>query len=734
MSSRYRFGPFELDAAEHSLRAHGRPVTLTHRAFDTLLYLVCHPGRLVTRDELIGAVWGEAIVEEGNLHWTISAVRRALAQESAETFIETARGLGYRFLAPVEVVADSPAEAPASSAAAPEEPLVSSRAGWRLWLAAGLAVLLLTGLAWTVAGRRHTAASSKAAVTSGAMPAAAPARRLYTEGLEWLRRRDALAAVERLEAAVAADPASPDAWLALAQAYELLGSVRRAEDAALKAMQRSNGRPERQRLSAEAAYLRIARRQPEAADRLRRLYELSRHAFEDGLALAETQAQAGQTQEALATIAELRREHPDARDDARLIMLETDIFQGIEDYPQEIVAARKAVVAAHRQGMIQIEVRALQRLARTRLRTGSVAECGRALDELALARRKAEATGDRFLLAGVLQELGNALFDCTGSSSAEQAYREAIELYREVGALGKLPAPLYNLGSVRLKEGDLLEADRFMREALETCQAHGILCRERFLHPIGVNRMHRGELAEARRMVEEGIRLNRQLGNRNRVAEAQSFLPDLAGWSGDLAQAVELQRQVLALRQEIGVPNGIAWAHSDLAAWLAESGRGAEALEHARQAAALAVKDGETSLVAYSRASLALAHRAAGDLAAADRESARAVALLHPPRLPFASFYVWRIRAQVLLERGQLAAAEASIDEGLELARRSGMATYELEGRRLRAELALARGQSWEARRLASELAAEARAKGFGLIAQRCETVIAQANERAARG
>src|SRR4051795_10853763 len=111
MSDRYRFGLFELDASEHSLEVEGRPVALTRRAFDTLLYLVRHPGRLVTRDELIAAVWGETIVEEGNLHWTISAVRKALAQESAETWIETVRGLGYRFLGTVEAAEENAEDA-----------------------------------------------------------------------------------------------------------------------------------------------------------------------------------------------------------------------------------------------------------------------------------------------------------------------------------------------------------------------------------------------------------------------------------------------------------------------------------------------------------------------------------------------------------------------------------------------------------------------------------------------
>src|SRR5215218_9662751 len=150
MSDRYRFGPFELDAAEHSLLTQGRQLALTRRSFDTVLYLVRHPGRLVTRDELIAAVWGETIVEEGNLHWTISAVRKALAQESGETWIETVRGLGYRFLGTVEAVGeDAMPESPPPAAPVLAAP---GRRPWRLWLAAGLvAVLLATAGGWRIA-------------------------------------------------------------------------------------------------------------------------------------------------------------------------------------------------------------------------------------------------------------------------------------------------------------------------------------------------------------------------------------------------------------------------------------------------------------------------------------------------------------------------------------------------------------------------------------------------------
>src|ERR1700681_2470389 len=163
MSDRYRFGPFELVASEHSLCAHGQPVALTGRVFDTLLYLVRHPARLVTRSELIDAVWGKTIVEEGNLHWTISAVRRALAQESGEPFIETVRGLGYRFLAPVEAVAaaaSADALPPPAIAATPPR---SDRFRLKPWQAASLGAVLLILMVWTIAGWIESAAAAKGA-------------------------------------------------------------------------------------------------------------------------------------------------------------------------------------------------------------------------------------------------------------------------------------------------------------------------------------------------------------------------------------------------------------------------------------------------------------------------------------------------------------------------------------------------------------------------------------------
>ena len=226
---------------------------------------------------------------------------------------------------------------------------------------------------------------------SGVMPATPAAQRLYAEGLERLQRMDAQAAAERLEAAVKADAAFPGAWLALARTSVLLGSGRRAQEAALTAVERSAGLPERQRLAAEATYLGITGRRKEAAGEMRRLYQLSGHVFEDGIALVDLELEAGEAQEALATVAELRREHPGAGGDARLDLLEARAYLRLGDHRNQLAAAQRAVAASRRHRMVQVEVGSLRMLAFARIRTGTAAECGRAVTESQLARRKAEA-------------------------------------------------------------------------------------------------------------------------------------------------------------------------------------------------------------------------------------------------------------------------------------------------------------------------------------------------------
>src|SRR4029077_6582164 len=77
-------------------------LALTPKAFAVLHYLVTHPDRLVSKDELLDAVWPETAVTEAVLRVTIGMLRKVLGDPAqAPRFIATMPRRGYRFLAPV---------------------------------------------------------------------------------------------------------------------------------------------------------------------------------------------------------------------------------------------------------------------------------------------------------------------------------------------------------------------------------------------------------------------------------------------------------------------------------------------------------------------------------------------------------------------------------------------------------------------------------------------------------
>ncbi|MFI5306365.1 MAG: ATP-binding protein, partial [Polyangiales bacterium] len=110
---RYRFGDVELDAATYALRRGGQEVALQPKVFDVLRYLIEHRDRLVSKAELLEAVWRGDHVNESAVPWSISHARTALGQErGSKAPIETVHGRGYRFVAAVESLQSLPAPAP----------------------------------------------------------------------------------------------------------------------------------------------------------------------------------------------------------------------------------------------------------------------------------------------------------------------------------------------------------------------------------------------------------------------------------------------------------------------------------------------------------------------------------------------------------------------------------------------------------------------------------------------
>jgi len=104
MSNLYRFGEFVLDPGRHRLSRADSLVSLTPKAFDVLLFLARNPYRLVTKEELLQAAWGDTFVEEGNLTQHISHLRKALGDNSEDArLIVTIARKGYQFTGNVTV-------------------------------------------------------------------------------------------------------------------------------------------------------------------------------------------------------------------------------------------------------------------------------------------------------------------------------------------------------------------------------------------------------------------------------------------------------------------------------------------------------------------------------------------------------------------------------------------------------------------------------------------------------
>jgi len=101
----YEFGPFRVDPQKEILLRAGDPIPLTPKTFQILLVLVRHSKEVVTKDDLMKAVWPDTFVEEANLSRNIFMLRKALGSSPQDhRYILTVPGRGYRLAENVRLV------------------------------------------------------------------------------------------------------------------------------------------------------------------------------------------------------------------------------------------------------------------------------------------------------------------------------------------------------------------------------------------------------------------------------------------------------------------------------------------------------------------------------------------------------------------------------------------------------------------------------------------------------
>ena len=211
VSDRLAFGDFVLERSQQRVtHRDGTPLNLTPRHFSALLLLAEHAGQLLDKDRLMTALWPGLVVEENNLSQVVSALRRALGDDTqGSRYIQTVPRRGFRFVAAVTVPpdvdalphvplaphADLPAPTPAPVPVpllslsepiipvAPEPPPdPAKRLVLRASLAASVSAVVL-GMGWW-AWRRTAAAAASAG--QGATLAVLPFKPLVAEGRDEL--------------------------------------------------------------------------------------------------------------------------------------------------------------------------------------------------------------------------------------------------------------------------------------------------------------------------------------------------------------------------------------------------------------------------------------------------------------------------------------------------------------------------------------------------------------------
>ena len=120
----YQFGPFTVDGARYRVLRNDADLGLTPKLLDLLLHLLDHAGALVTKEELLDALWPDANVTDNALTQAVSELRQALGDEAgAPQFIKTVARRGYRFIAPVTRIDAATAAVAAPTHAATRPPV-----------------------------------------------------------------------------------------------------------------------------------------------------------------------------------------------------------------------------------------------------------------------------------------------------------------------------------------------------------------------------------------------------------------------------------------------------------------------------------------------------------------------------------------------------------------------------------------------------------------------------------
>jgi tetratricopeptide (TPR) repeat protein/tRNA A-37 threonylcarbamoyl transferase component Bud32 len=305
-------------------------------------------------------------------------------------------------------------------------------------------------------------------------------------------------------------------------------------------------------------------------------------------------------------------------------------------------------------------------------------------------------------------------------AKARGLFEQSLKIRRELGDRSGEAYALDNLGVVLRRQGDLPGAVARHGESLairrETGQKIGEVAS---LANLGSALLERGDLPGARKQLTDSLTLAQKIGNRSAAANALFGLGEVVARQGQLDQAALHHRDALETRDRLGEKGSAAESRLALAALKLEQGdtdgadtlAGQAALELGRQGAT----DGQG--LALAVAAQAAAARGDGTRARGAMDQARAL-VAHGEDLGVRLGVAVRA-ARLDAATGRQAEAATALEAARDEAQKAGLVEPRLQADLTLAEVAAAQGHTADARTRFAALAAEARAKGYGLIARK---------------
>ena len=586
-------------------------------------------------------------------------------------------------------------------------------------------------------------------------PEAAP---YYAEGISRLRTYETLQARSFLEKAVIVDPAFPFAHSALGEAWLVLGYDQKAKDEARKAFELSKSLSFEDRTSIEGRYRRIVSDWPAAMMAYQQLYKYSQ-SLDYGLKLAEVQRSAGKGQDALATLASLRKLPKPEGSDPRIDLEEAETAASLGDVKRGLTVAANAARLARSTGARLLESRSLIWSCVAHRRLGEMQSgkeaceharsiatdlddklgAARAVNNLATiagaqgnldaakglfeqALELGRSIGTQRDVAGALNNIANILATQGDLAEANRRYEEALKIEREIDFKSEIPRTLGNQGILLHQQGDLRGAQSAFEQAITAARQIGSKnSLAGSTMNLGVVLFERGNLDAAEKSYQDALAIQTTLGAKSQMASTLISLGDLQVVRANLSDAEKQYRLAMSIQQELGEKGSIALSQTGWANLLLERDQAEQAEAALRSAIAElhAEKDpeGETAARLVLARSL-LSQRKAAE---AEKEVNAARALSAGEASKTQQFDVAITSARVQAATGTSPAAQAleSLQAVGREAKKLGMPGAELEARLAWGEIELANRDRSRARTELSALEADASAKGYLLIAKK---------------